>query len=98
MTGGKNARRRTNLRPIADRDFNNVENDAVEIEECSAAKPDVGAVIAEERRPDFGAPTDAGEPLLQERRPVRRQRHVLASQPTRRCGKLGLYIRIALPR
>ena len=61
MVGGVDLRRGPDLGAVADRDFNHVENDAVEVEEDAVAETDVVAIVAVEGRSDDGVLADAAE-------------------------------------
>ncbi len=54
MVGGVDLRRGPDLGAVADRDFDDVEDDAVEIEEDAVAETDVVAIVAVEGRTDHG--------------------------------------------
>src|SRR5205823_5352746 len=55
VVGGVDLRRRSDLGAVADHDFDDVEDDAIEVEKHLVAEPDVVAVVAKERRTDHGA-------------------------------------------
>src|SRR5665213_3257382 len=63
MVCGINLHRGSDLGAITDHNFNDIEDDAVEIKEHAVAETDVVAVVAEKRRPDHGAAADMGETL-----------------------------------
>jgi hypothetical protein len=58
-------------------------------------EPDVEAVIAKERRANFGPLTNGTKPFAQEARAFFRQRSIVASEPARRCRQIILYPGIA---
>src|SRR3569623_1544687 len=66
MVGAINLNGRADLGAVADRDMDNIEDDAVEVEKYAVAQENIVAEIAEERRADHRVRADAAEvlPLL----------------------------------
>src|SRR6266478_1375835 len=98
MVGGVDLRRRSDLRSIADGHFDDIKDDAIEIQENFIAETDVIAKVAEERRADHGARADMTETLGQQRVALRhgqRQRRVVAHQPGFVRSLIGGYFGIA---
>ena len=65
-------------------DFDDVEDDAIEVQEHAVAETDVVAVVAKERRPDHRVLADMAETFGQQRVPLRHrrcQRRVVAREP-----------------
>lgn len=84
MIGGVDLHGRPDLGAGADADFDDVQDDAVEVHEDAVAETDVGAEVTKERRADDGIRADMGESLAQQRMPLRYglcQRRVVAHQP-----------------
>ena len=71
MVGGVDLHRGPDLGAVADPDFDDVEDDAVEIHEHAVAETDVVAEVAKERRPDHGIRADMAEALAKQRVPFR---------------------------
>lgn len=71
MVGGQDLNSRPNLGPVANADLDNIQDDAVEVQENSGAKGDVEPVVAVERRSYAGPVTDAREALAQQRTTLR---------------------------
>ena len=83
---------RSDLGAVADADFDDVEDDAVEVQEHAVADANVVAKVAEERRPDHGAAADMPQTLAQQRVPFRnrlRQCGIVADQPCLGLRLLG---------
>src|SRR5450755_787162 len=100
MVGGVDLRRRSDLRSIADGHFDDIQDDAIEVQENFIAETDVVAKVAEERRADHGARADMTETLGQQRVALRhgqRQRRVVAHQPGFVRSLIGGYFGIAGP-
>ena len=84
MIGGVDLRRGSDLGAVADRDFDDVEDHAIEVEEHAVAEADIVAVVAKERRPDHRILADISKALRQDRMTLRyrqRQRRVVACDP-----------------
>ena len=81
MVGGVDLHRRSDLGAVADADFDDVEDDAVEIQEHAVAETDVVAKVAKERRPDHGAGADMGETFATAARGAR-----IPAAPAPRCS------------
>src|SRR6202163_2474524 len=62
MVGGVDLRRRSNLRSIADGHFDDIQDDAIEVQENFIAETDVIAKVAEERRGGPRAPRRPSPP------------------------------------
>ena len=73
MIGGIDLHRRADLRSVADGHLDDIEDDAVEIEEHTRSQPNVEAVVAEEWWTNFRALADAPKPFPQEARTIGRQ-------------------------
>src|ERR1700738_667396 len=98
MVGGVDLRRRSDLRSIADGHFDDIQDDAIEIQENFIAETDVIAKVAEKRRGAHGGCADMIETLGQQRvarRHGQRQRRVVAHQPGFVGGLIGGYFGIA---
>ena len=84
MIGGVDLHRRPDLGAVADRDFDDVEDDAVEVEEDAVAETDVVAIVAVEGRTDHGVLADVAEAFAEQRVPLRYrrcQRRVVTHHP-----------------
>src|SRR5229473_5416262 len=98
MVGGVDLRRRSDLRSIADGHFDDIQDDAIEVQENFIAETDVIAKVAEERWANHGARADMTETLGQQRVTLRngqRQRRVVAHQPGFVGSLIGGYFGIA---
>jgi len=58
MIGGVDLRCGSDLGAVADADFDDIQDDAVEVQENPVAETDIIAEVAEERRADHGARAD----------------------------------------
>ena len=65
MIGGVDLRGGSDLRSIADGHFDDIQDDAIEVQENLIAEPDVVAEVAEKRWADHGAGADMTETLGQ---------------------------------
>src|SRR5882724_12873579 len=98
MVGGVDLRGRSDLRAIADRHFDDIQDHAVEIQENPVAKVDVVAIVAKERRADHGTHADMTETFGQQRVALgyrQCQRRIIAHQPGLGRRLIGGYFRIA---
>src|SRR6185312_2882060 len=92
MIGSVDLHRGADLGAVADHDLDDVEDDAVEIEEDAVAETDVVAIVAEERRTDHGVVADMAESLAEQRVPFadrQRQRGVVTRHPRFRSRLFG---------
>src|SRR5437763_10520169 len=71
MVGGIDLHRGSDLGALADADFDNVQDDAVEVQEDAVADTDVVAEIAKERRADHGIGAYKTEAFAEQRMPHR---------------------------
>ena len=84
---------RTDLGQVTDDDFDDIENDAVEVQEYSCAEADVEAVVTMERRADDGAFADLAQAFLQQAVPCGggvREAGVVPCQPGACCRLVRL--------
>src|SRR5450631_1076761 len=98
MVGGVDLRRGSDLGAVADCHLDNIEDDAIEIQENLIAEPDIIAEVAEERRADHRARADMTETFGQQRVALgnrQRQRRVVAHQPGFVRRLIGRYFGIA---
>jgi hypothetical protein len=96
VVGGVDLDRRSDLRPLADRDLHHVEDHAVEVEEGVGPQADVEAVIAVERRTDNGTGPDFGEALGEQHAPLvigENERGVVSGEPSPRRSLIELDLR-----
>ena len=100
MVGGIDLRRGSNLGAIADADLDDIQDDAVEVEEHTVAETDVITIVTKERRPDHDISANMSQTLGQQRMPLgnwQRQRAVVAYHPDFIRGLIGRQRRIAGP-
>jgi hypothetical protein len=98
MVGGINLHRGSDLGAVADRNIDDIQDDAVEIEEHLVAEADIVAVVAKERRTDNNALADIAEMLRQQGMTLgnrRGQRRIVAHEPGRVRDRIRLQFRIA---
>src|SRR6266481_7627464 len=98
MVGGVDLRRRSDLRSIADGHFDDIKDDAIEVQENFIAETDVVAKVAEKRWADHSAGADMTETFGQQRVALgyrKRQRRVVAHQPGFVRRLIGGYFSVA---
>jgi hypothetical protein len=98
MIGGVDLRGGSDLRSIADGHFDDIKDDAIEVQENLIAEPDVIAEVAEKRWADHGAGADMTETFGQQRVALgyrKRQRRVVAHQPGFVRRLIGGYFGVA---
>lgn len=62
---------RANLRACPDRHRDHVQDDAIEVQKCARAEPDVVTVVAMERWPDDRSVTDLAQNFPKQKMPLR---------------------------
>src|SRR5216683_425329 len=98
MVGGVDLRGGSDLRSIADGHFDDIEDDAIEVQENLVTETDIVAEVAEKRWPDHGAGADMTETFGQQRVALgyrKRQRCVVAHQPGFARSLIGCYFGVA---
>jgi hypothetical protein len=77
MVGRIDLHGRADLRPLANLNLDDIEDDAIEVEKCTCPELDVGAIIAKEGRTNLCAGPDAAEAFKQELAARGRQGYIL---------------------
>ncbi len=98
MVGGIDLHRGSNLGAIADADLDDIQDDAVEVEEHTVAETNVITIVTKERWPDHDIRANMSQTLGQQRMPLgnrQRQRAVVARHPGFIRGLIGRQLRIA---
>src|SRR5712691_2422772 len=98
MVGGVDLCRGSDLCSIADGHFDDIEDDAIEVQENLITETDIIAEVAEKRWSDHGARADMTETFGQQRVALghrKRQRRVVAHQPGFVRSLIGGYFGVA---